>query len=347
MLRAAHPRYRELFSDLVDGREVRYERAMLNHRAAALLLATAWASCLGLAGCDPQVKSASGGPPQAAVAPPTPSRELETCGATGDCENGLRCVAAVCRKPTTSRLGEYFWAAGDAAAAKADYGRAAEQYQQAMGQFEAEKIGAPPGLLCAYGAALRKKEKDPKAGEQAARLLHRCVLATAPGAPDYRPAMNELVELEAQGLEPSKLASEQPADTYLTKQPKKVAVEKPVLEIAQSTPATDKGYQAFVDALRPYEPAFVTCWQTYSAAAQQTTMAVLLNLKYRVTLGDDDYVVGAKLEVTPVPGSGGPEAAAAQCVKDAVTATVTEFGKNTRLSSGNWNGAVTVTLRAP
>ncbi len=317
--------------------KVRYDSGMMTRMRLVAL-------CLALGACDPQVKQASGGVQGASMAPANPSHEAETCAATPDCQAPLRCVDGACRSATTSRLGQYYWTAGELAAKKSDWVHASESFQQAMGQFEAEKIPTPPDLLCSYGAALRRKPNDPKASEQAARLLHRCVLATAPGAPAYRTAMEDLVELEAVGLDPSLLARDTPADTYLVRPSKKLTADHPTLEIVQSSPSTDAGYAAFIEAAKAQETAYDKCYETWFASTQKPTMAVELKLKHRVVIGDDDLVVGAKLDVT-APSLTGAEAAASACVRAALDATVADFGKPGK-SSGNWDGAITITLKS-
>jgi hypothetical protein len=295
------------------------------------------------------VKPATGGVTAAGTAstPRAPSTERETCAATADCVEGLACVDAVCRPRTTSRLGHYHWAAGEAAAAKKDFATATVEFQEAIGLFRAETKVVPTELSCAYGAALRRKPNDAKAWEQAARLLHRCVLDSPPGSAAFRAAMSELVELEAVGLDPAVLANTEEAPAYLTRAAKKTTPDKPALEVQQTNPSRDKGYEAFINAVRGVEPQLDKCWSAYVEASQKTTLSVVLDLKYRVVLGDDDLVVGAKLEIESAPGLGGHDATAAQCVKDALAPAVAEFGKNLKLSSGSWKGSVTVVLKPP
>lgn len=301
--------------------------------ALALLLA---------AGCDPKVTPAE--VTQAGFTPAVPSKLRESCAATADCEAGLLCVDAVCRPGQSSRLGDYYWAAGAAASRKGELEAATVAFQQAIGQFEAEKLAVPPGLLCEYGAALRQKPRDPKAGEQAARFLHRCLLAAVPGTAEYRLALAELAELEAQGLDPALLAREAPADAYLTRPARKPAAL--AVAIVPTTPSKDKGYAAFTELVRSVAAsgAMARCYDAWWTATQKPAMAVDLQMKYRVTLGDDDIVIGSKMELTGAAGLAGADAAASQCVRDALAGEVTTFGKDLKGSSGNWQGALRLTL---
>ncbi|MDR7513149.1 MAG: hypothetical protein QN147_14160, partial [Armatimonadota bacterium] len=300
---------------------------------------------LAAAGCDARVKSAEG-VTRASAAPTTPSRERESCAATADCEAPLRCVEGACRAPTSSRLGDYYWTAGVAAARQNDLDRATEAYQQAIGQFEAEKLPTPPALLCDYGAALGQRKNDPKAAEQAARYLHRCLLAAAPGSTVYATALAELVDLEPLGLDPGLLAREQPADAYLTRAPKKPATTSLRADVAQTAPSRDRGYAAWIEVVRAAAArgAFNRCYEDYWAATQKTALPVELQMKYRVTLGDDDVVVGARLDLGGGASAAGADAAASACVREALAGDVTSFSKDVKLSAGNWQGTIVVTL---
>jgi hypothetical protein len=158
--------------------------------------------------------------------------------------------------------------------------------------------------------------------------------------------MEALVDLEAAGLDPSLLARDKPAETYLTRPPKNQRPDKAVLDIAQTTPSPDAGYAAFIDAAKAQEAAFDKCWDTYVSATQKPTLAVELKLKYRVQIGDDDMVVGAKLDVTTQPGLSGADGAAAACVRSALDQTVTDFPKTSKSANG-WDGAITINLKPP
>jgi hypothetical protein len=297
--------------------------------------------------CDPRVQPATS---EALAAAPgvAPSAEGETCATTSHCASGLRCIDAVCRPQKVSRLGDYYQALGHAALGRSDGTAASDAFGKALGAYEGDKLAAPASLLCDAGMALRRKRGDAKASEQAARYLHRCALAALPGTVDYRVALDELAALEPEGLEPTLLAKDQPGDMYLTR-PQAKPVGDPKVEIAPgTTPAKDKGYAAFVEKARApaVAAAVVECWKAYSAAAQKPLMSVSVDLKYRQTLGDDDIVEGAKLELPATP-AGGADGAAATCVRAALAPVASEIAKDLRSSSGNWQGNVTVMVQAP
>lgn len=302
---------------------------------------------LGAVACDPR---ANDGVTQAGVvpaAPPrAPSRETESCAATADCESGFRCVDDVCRRETTSRLGEYHWTSGEVLAEKGKVADAVAAFQLAMTQFDTDKVEPPAGLLCSYGAALRRQKNDEKALEQAARLLHRCLLQTPPGAADRGRALRELVELEEAGLEPTLLSRDTPADTYLVRAPRRPQVSAVRVDVAQTAPHRDRGYAAWVklvqaeDTVRLYRP----CFERYVTDTSKTSLTVTMPLKLKAQLGDDDVYVGGTLDIAPDPAAGGPEAIAGQCVRDALAPVAATFARNG--SSGSWAGTITLSLRA-
>jgi hypothetical protein len=301
------------------------------------LYSMALAAGLGLGGaaCDPKVTAPRDAVPAPASGPL--STQGESCAATADCSQAqgtLRCVDVVCRSPQASRVGDFHWAAGHAAMAAGDAERASASFGRALGQYDTDKQAPPPALLCEAGAVLRKKKGDAKAGEQAARLLHRCVLATPPGSALYQGAMIELAALEDQGLEPTLLARGEPADAYLTRPAAKAPPGPAKLTIDQTVPHRDKGYAAFADALVQRASAdLVKCAEGAGGAFD-----VPLSLKYRQTLGDDDVVVGAKLEVS---GNGSGSSA---CVRDVAARVATDFARDLRVSSGSWQGTLTIKL---
>ena len=304
---------------------------------------------LGLAACDPRVQQAT----EAIAAAPgvSPSAEGESCSTTSHCAAGLRCVEQTCRPQKVSRLGDYYQSVGRAALGRSDGAAASEAFGKAIGAYEGDKLAVPAALLCDAGMALRRKKGDAKAAEQAARYLHRCVLASVPGTVDYRLALDELAALEPEGLEPSLLAKDEPGDMYLTR-PSARPVGEPKLELAPGpAPSRDKGFAAFL--ARAGEPgpraALIECWKAYSGAAQKPLLSVTLDLKYRQVLGDDDIVESARLDVNAPPGApaSGPDATALACVRAALAPVAAEIGKDTRSSSGNWQGNVVVMVQAP
>jgi hypothetical protein len=315
---------------------------------ALLAGAVALAATCGAA-CDPQAKSAttsSGVVPGSAVTRPgVLSKEGESCTTTANCEDKLRCVGDVCRPQETSRLGEYFWAAGQVLLEKNQVPQAAEQLQRALSHFEADKKEPPAGLLCDYGAALRRKANDAKAAEQAARLLHRCLLGAPVGSPEHWRGLREISELEAAGLDPTLVARDSPADTYLVRAPSAPTVPQAIkVEVAKTQPSSDKGYEGWVKLLEgdAARDALTKCFQDWAQKAQKSRLTLGMPLKLRARLGDDDIYLGGILDVGTDAAARGDDAAASQCIKAGLAPLATEFAKSG--SSDSWSGAVTLTL---
>lgn len=300
--------------------------------------------------CSPRVESSpersgNASVPQATL-PAVPSSVGETCGASADCERDLRCVDAVCLPERTSRLGDYQWAAGRAALDKGDPVAATEALQRAVAQYETEELPAPAALLCDTGAALARREGDARAGELAATLLHRCVLTAPAGGHDYHRGLAALASLEAIGLEPSLVGRDTVADSYLvgTARP---SGEPPIM-VTPVAAAKDKGFTAFTTNLSTTAKTdLLNCHTRFTTATKKTQLAVGLDLKNKAVLGDDDAVVGAKLDATLALTSPDLDATAAECVRAAVAKAAQEFAKDRKASSGSWSGTITVTIGRP
>jgi hypothetical protein len=169
------------------------------------------AAALAAAGCDKPSSSPGVAPVPAAE---RRSLEHETCGRTADCDGELRCVAGSCRDPFDSPVGELSAARGDRAVNAGKPAEAIEHYAAALARYERDKIAAPARLLCAAGRATAAAS-EPDAVERAARWLHRCLLATPPGAPLHDVATAELAGLVERGLQPEALAHGKPVDVYV------------------------------------------------------------------------------------------------------------------------------------
>src|SRR5262249_55017738 len=141
--------------------------------------------------------------------------------------------------PSTSRLGEYYWVSGQVNAEKGRLGAAVDAFQRAISEFESEKKDVPAGLLCDYGTAPRRRGRDAGAGEQAARVLHRCFLLAPLGTPERTRALRELVELEPIGLDPALVGRDTPSDTYLTRPAAKAPTDKLKVTVARTQKAGD------------------------------------------------------------------------------------------------------------
>jgi hypothetical protein len=286
-----------------------------------------------LSGCDPQARTATGVARADMTAGGAASRERESCSATRDCEDGLRCLDGVCAK-TGSRLGDYHWAAGEAAEGKGDHGAAAQSFALALDKYPADQV--PAGLLCAYGAALRR-QADARTAEQSARLLHRCVLSAAPGSADYRMAMRELAELEQLGLDPTLLERDRPADSYLTKPPQRPPVDALTVSVNPEKQPENRlavAWVAFVSSAEG-KKALARCYEDYWNATRKAEAQLPLTFKYKAKFDEEEEVyVGGAMEVIPAVTLAGPEATATQCAASSLAAAATEFTR--KGSGGSW-----------
>ena len=268
---------------------------------------------VALAACDPTIHTAPADPGAApVVAGDGRAGQLhETCGATRDCAAPLRCVAATCTPGVTSRLGEVLWSRGRGAAARGSAIAAAEAFQQAAAQYETDKVPVPAGLLCDHGAFLRR-QSSPAASEQAARLLHRCLLGTPSGSPLHERALAELARLAPRGLDAALLARDTPADSYLVQKPVAPTAAELTITVARSEPAADRGYEAFARALEG--PAARAALAGCFAAQWETTflpsLSVVLSARHKggaLDLGGGDGCARAALApLAAGAGASGP-----------------------------------------
>src|ERR1041385_6537763 len=94
---------------------------------------------IGVAACDspptPSDPASSRGEPK--------SKEYESCGATAQCADELRCFEHACRRTARSTVGDYYAAAGALARSRGDLEAAIASYAQALAHYDAEKIALP------------------------------------------------------------------------------------------------------------------------------------------------------------------------------------------------------------
>src|SRR5437764_410987 len=108
------------------------------------------AAALAITGCDSRATASD--PPAGRAE--QKSKEYETCGASMQCQDELRCFDQLCRRTGRSTVGDLYAAAGARARSKGDLEAAIAAYAQALGHYDAEKVALPPDVDCAYGAAL-------------------------------------------------------------------------------------------------------------------------------------------------------------------------------------------------
>lgn len=281
-----------------------------------VLLAVAVTVALGAVGCDSRATASD----PAANRVEQKSREYETCGASSQCLDELRCFDHACRRTARSTLGDYYAAAGRYARGKGDTEAAIAAYAQALGHYDAEKIALPPDVDCAYGAALAAGKLKKEHAELAARVLHRCVLAVPAGGALREQALAELAGLAEAGLDPVLLGGSKLADLYITKGPARPSADKVAVTVTPTPMPTGKSYALIPDKVNADDirRALIVCWEAYSAASKKDALTVTLGVKSSYIASeyeDEPGVFVVKLE-PPVPlPAGTPEAAADGCVR--------------------------------
>src|SRR6478672_13522365 len=81
-------------------------------------------------GCD--AKATASDPQSGAVRIEQKSREYESCGASMQCQDELRCFEQTCRRVGRSTVGDYFAAYGAAARSRGDHDAAIAAYASAI-----------------------------------------------------------------------------------------------------------------------------------------------------------------------------------------------------------------------
>jgi hypothetical protein len=269
------------------------------------------------AGCDARAKASD---PQARE--DQKSRELESCSASVQCQDDLRCFDSTCRRTTRSNDGDYYAALGAAARTRGELDAAIAAYRDALARYDAEKVALPPEIDCAYGTTLALAKANKEHAELAARVLHRCIRAVPVGSSLRDRAFADLATLADVGLEPSTLVRTQPADLYLTRAPQRPAADKLAVTVTASPPPTAKTYQGVPDRIMAPDlhAALAACWDAYNTATKKDTLAVTMGVRSGVADSGYDDVPGqvfVRLD-PPAAGMAAADAAADTCVRAAV-----------------------------
>jgi hypothetical protein len=294
---------------------------------------------LAAAACDSKAKASD---PQAGAGK---SKEFETCSASSQCEDNLRCFDNTCRRTQRSNVGDYFAALGANARAKGDIEGAIDAYNRALGHYDAEKIAAPPDVDCAYGAALALGKSKKDHAELGARVLHRCILAVPAASGLRRQALADLATLQDAGLDPLTLNKTSLADVYLTRNASPGTDKLNVTVTAAPQPQA-KSYQNIPDAIATpdVKNGLVACWTAYNGAAHKDTLAVTISLKETYTPSEYEDEAGSFAMKIDPPGAlpaGTPEAAADQCVR----ATVEPVLKDLKTIRDAFATKLTITIK--
>jgi len=281
----------------------------------AVAVAIAWSAT----GCDSRATASDPATSRAEQK----SREYESCSASAQCQDDLRCFDHACRRTARSTVGDYYAAAGALARERGDLEGAIAAYAQALGSYGADKLGLPPEVDCAYGATLAAARAKKDHAELAARVLHRCVLSVPVGSRLRDQALAGLATLADAGLDPVLLGANKVADLYLTKAPARPASDKLSVTITPTQVPTSKSYALIPDKLSETElrAALVGCWDVYSTATRKDTLAVTIGLKASYLASEYEDEAGTYVVKLDPPGplaAGSAEAAADACVRQIV-----------------------------
>jgi hypothetical protein len=257
------------------------------------------------------------------------SKEYESCSASAQCGDDLRCFDHTCRRTARSNVGDYYAALGAALASRGDYENAIAAYTQAEGHYDSEKVGLPPDVDCAYGTTLALAKKDH--AELGARVLHRCILAVPVGSGLRDRALATLATLSDAGLDPLALGKDKVIDKYLTGAPAKPASDKLTVTVTGNPSPPAKSLQMITDKIEPeLHGSLVACWETYTGATKKDALASTISLKSAYIASeyaDDPDVPGQFILKVEVPsGSSGAQKAADECVKAAVEPAIKGLG---------------------
>lgn len=282
------------------------------------VFATAVAAACCITGCDPRA-TASDTNSRAEQK----SREYETCAASVQCQDALRCFDHTCRRTARSTVGDYYAAAGALARSQGDLEAAIAHYAQALGNYDAEKIAVPPDIDCAYGAALAAARSKRDHAELGARVLHRCVLAVPAGSRLRDQALADLASLGDAGLDPVLLGAGKLADLYLTRGPSRPATDKLAISVTPAPVPAGKSFSQIPDRFGAADlrAPLVACWEAYNAATRKDALTVTIGVKSTYTPSeyeDEPGTFATKLEPPVALSAGSPDAAADGCVRQVV-----------------------------
>ena len=272
-----------------------------------------------LAACDTRAKASD---PLSGHAE-SKSKELESCSASMQCRDELRCFDNVCRRTNRSTVGDYYAALGSQLRGRGELEQAVEAYSKAVGHYGSEKIDVPADVDCAYGAALAAAKGKKEHAELGARVLHRCLLAVPVGSSLRDRALADLATLADAGLDPLAIGRTQLADVYLTRGAQKPSSDKVAVSLSTNPNVDSKKTYSLIPerlAQADVKSALVACWEAYNTTTKKDALAVTVSLKssYQPSEYEDEP---GRFSFKVEPGAAmapGPEANADQCVRAAV-----------------------------
>jgi|GEM_PF-1421920 len=296
-----------------------------------------------LGACDSRAKAAD--PTGTHGSSEQKSKELESCGTSSHCVDGLRCFEHICKRTARSTVGDFYAALGAQQRMKGDLESSLSSYGQALGHYDAEKIALPPDVDCAYGTALATAKSNKEHAELAARVLHRCLLAVPVGSSLRDRALVDLAGLNEAGLDPLTLGRAALADVYLTRTPSTPSSDKLTVTATANPAVTGTSFQAIPNRLDEPDTkgGLVACWQAYNAAAHKDAINVVIGVTvtYRASEYEDEpgsYVTKIDPPVALPPG---PDASADACVRAVVEPAI----KDLKTLRDAFTSKLTVTIK--
>lgn len=295
------------------------------------------------AACDPAVRtdSRAGSTPSGEHR----SRELETCSRSADCAAELRCFEGTCRVARAPVAAEVQVALGDRALAGGKPREAAEAYALAVAGFDKEQLPPPAELLCNQGRAMVADLGD--RAPQAARALHRCLLAAPTGSELRRRAVLDLAALVELGLDPALMARKELADDYPMKAPPAPPADSLAIKVAVQSRSRAGSLKKFTRVLetRPeVKSALGGCWKAHWEATRKNEMVVTVTYRYGFDLDalddlDHTWIRAAEAEPPADPAL----ADATRCVRAALDPLASNEGRKMG-EEARWDAAVTFTV---
>ena len=287
-----------------------------------LLALASVASGLG-GGCDARVPATAAGGVSAASAAGG-SLAFETCAASRDCDAGLRCLDGECRSTMRSVLGDLHAASGAAALRRGGSDLAIAAYAEAIARYDADGVTTPAEVDCGYGQALLSVKDKPDRAELAAKVLHRCLLATPPASRLRETALAGLADLLPLGLDPAQVQKSTPADLYITRPSAAPALAStgPVeISITSDPPPPARTAQVLTARLAQpdVDAALRACWTTWAGVTKQRALSVPLPVRSKSLPRDyDEDPTRYAFIVEPIISTTSPDGLATTCVRTAI-----------------------------
>jgi hypothetical protein len=292
-------------------------------------------------GCDPTPSSNN-----RSIVGSGPSLVFESCAASEQCSEGLRCIEQTCRPTASSVVGEYQAALGRRRTKEKSFEQAIAAFEASVSAYESDKLKPPADVFCDHGRALILGGGDPQRLELAARVLHRCLLQTPVGSKLRRRAAELLALLDDSGLEPKQLAGDKLSDEYLKGAPAAPDTSELKLVVSPSGDNKKRSYSRLVPKLQSDEAlkALIPCWEEYWASGGRGPLKLALEFKHSFRLDEYDDFDRTTLDILEPKSSGdGAVDAAQSCAREALQPLATSLVKG-REDETRWQNAIVFTI---